>query len=129
MLNVIIISLITISKVRHLFTAATTTKLGEVIKMAFGHPKACLCEHCEDDRPIHRRQSYINRRTDRGNFKRTTKDGTTLYGPKSTEGRPGHRHGHRGDDFDRSPHSTIGSAAIGDAHTYEDHRDNRTDRW
>ena len=63
------------------------------------------------------------------NFEVNRPDGTTIYGPKSTEGRPGHKHGHRGDNFDRSPHSTIGSAALGDAHTYDEHKKNRTKRW
>ncbi|KKW03557.1 MAG: hypothetical protein UY35_C0005G0005 [Candidatus Saccharibacteria bacterium GW2011_GWC2_48_9] len=64
-----------------------------------------------------------------GQFSRQQNDGTTLYGPKETEGRPGHKHGHRGDNFDRAPHSTIGSAALGDAHTTDEHARTRTKRW
>lgn len=56
-----------------------------------------------------------------GNFSRKLPDGTKIYGPKSTEGRPGHKHGHSGKDFDRTPHSTIGSAAIGRPHTTKNH--------
>lgn len=66
-------------------------------------------------------------------FERSLPDGTTVYGPKSTEGHPGHKHGHRGNDFDRSPHSTIGSAASDIArgknqpgHTQREHP---TKRW
>lgn len=62
-------------------------------------------------------------------FSKNLSNGTTIYGSKPTEGRPGHKHGHSGSDFDRSPHSTIGSAAIGDAHTYDEHKDERTKRW
>lgn len=65
----------------------------------------------------------------KGRFTSPQKDGTTLYGPRETENRPGHRHGHRGENFDRSPHSTIGSAALGDAHTYSEHKNERTKRW
>lgn len=87
------------------------------------HDRYCLCTKCIDRsiRQQARRQS--------NHFERNLRNGTTIYGPKSTEGRPGHRHGHRGNNFDRSPHSTIGSAAIGDPHTYEDHKKKRTKRW
>lgn len=61
-----------------------------------------------------------------GRFESPQKDSTALYGPRETEGRPGHKHGHRGDGFDRSPHSTIGSAALGDAHVTKKHP---TKRW
>lgn len=79
-----------------------------------------IAQEAENPRP---------RRRKTGNFEKKQPDGTTLYGPKETENRPGHRHGHRGDNFDRSPHSTIGSAALGDAHTYNEHKEKRTKRW
>ena len=63
------------------------------------------------------------------NFSHELTDGTTIYGNKDVEGRPGHDHGHAGDDFHRGPHSTIGSAALDDPHTAEEHRKNRTERW
>lgn len=84
----------------------------------------CGCGYCE--RETIRRSA---RQTDADSFSRRRPDGTTIYGPKSTEGRPGHYHGHYGDDFHRTPHSTIGSAAIGDAHTYDEHKKKRTKRW
>ncbi|MFZ1360903.1 MAG: hypothetical protein WAS27_02675 [Candidatus Saccharimonadales bacterium] len=88
------------------------------------HPKSryavrgpdCYCDECK--------RAY--RQDD--SFTRDLPNGTTIYGPKSTEGRPGYRHGHRGESFDCSPHSTIGSAVVGDAHTYNEHRDRRTKR-
>lgn len=68
-----------------------------------------------------------------GRFDKELPDGTRIFGEKSSEGRPGYRHGHSGDDFHRSEHSTIGSAAVdaaannGDSgHTGKDHS---TTRW
>lgn len=62
----------------------------------------------------------------KNNFSKQRPDGTTIYGPKGGDRRPGNKHGHKGKDFHRTPHSTIGSAAIGKPHTTKDHR---TDRW
>ena len=59
-------------------------------------------------------------------FSKKLSDGTTIFGDESMEGAPGYKHGHKGSDFHRSPHSTIGSAAIGTPHTEEGHR---TRRW
>lgn len=64
-----------------------------------------------------------------GRFEKELPDGTTIYGSRETEGRPGHKHGHHGEGFDRSPHSTIGSAALGDPHSTREHQSNRTKRW
>jgi len=49
---------------------------------------------------------------DDNRFEKQLSDGTTISGDKSMEGRPGYRHGHSGDDFSRTEHSTIGSAAV-----------------
>jgi len=62
----------------------------------------------------------------KGNFSKKLKDGTTIYGPKSFDGKPGHKHGHRGPNFNRTPHSSLGAAAIGKPHSTKDHK---TDRW
>lgn len=87
----------------------------------------CPCPSCK--RGPQGQQSQPKKKPRKtGNFERKLKDGTTIYGPRETENRPGHYHGHRGDDFDRTPHSTIGSAAIDDAHTLSEHYD-RTHRW
>lgn len=51
------------------------------------------------------------------NFNKKLSNGTSIFGPTSTEMRPGNKHGHSGSNFYRSPHSTLGSAAIGRAHT------------
>lgn len=59
-------------------------------------------------------------------FSRKLSDGTTIFGDKSLEGRTGYKHGHKGSDFHRTPHSTIGSAAIGKPHTEDGHK---TRRW
>jgi hypothetical protein len=66
-------------------------------------------------------------------FEKQLKDGTTIHGDKSMEGRPGYKHGHSGPDFDRSQHSTIGSTAVDSAlgssspgHTSKDHPTNRS---
>jgi hypothetical protein len=98
------------------------------------HGIKCPCRSCcekfegkgmvwDDDK-----RRYV-KRSGSNNFSRDLPDGTSIYGPKSTEGRTGHKHGHRGDNFDRSPHSSVGSAAIGKPHNYEDHKKNRTKRW
>lgn len=65
---------------------------------------------------------------DDNRFDKQLPDGTRIFGDKSMEGRPGYRHGHSGDNFHRSEHSTIGSAAVnaamgsgGAGHTGKDH--------
>lgn len=60
-----------------------------------------------------------------GTFEKDLTDGTTIYGPEGIDRRPGGKHGHRGGDFDRSPHSTIGSAAVGNRHTASGHKTKR----
>jgi hypothetical protein len=55
-------------------------------------------------------------------------NGTNIFGVKAVENRPGHNHGHTGKNFHRTPHSTIGSAAIGRPHNYNTHKNN-TFRW
>ncbi|MFF0492839.1 hypothetical protein ACFYTQ_27730 [Nocardia sp. NPDC004068] len=92
----------------------------------------CPCSSCKRgwQPPHQRRQSQPKKKPRKtGNFESKQKDGTTLYGPRETEGRPGHKHGHRGENFNRSPHSTIGSAALGDAHNSDEHKHDRTHRW
>ncbi len=59
-------------------------------------------------------------------FSKRLPGGTTIYGPKGHDKKPGNKHGHYGKDFHRTPHSTIGSAAIGRAHTAGRHP---TKRW
>ncbi|CAM4362226.1 hypothetical protein NONI108955_22700 [Nocardia ninae] len=95
-----------------------------------------LCGKCRRQFPdaaraLDARMKEARRSTNRqpNTFQKKRPDGTTLYGPEGMDKRPGNKHGHRGDNFDRSPHSTIGSAAIDDAHTYDEHRDDRTHRW
>ena len=61
-----------------------------------------------------------------GNSSKRLKDGTTIYGPKGMDSRPGHKHGHQGKNFHRTPHSSIGSAAIGQPHGTKGHK---THRW
>ncbi|TLG09440.1 hypothetical protein FEK35_15045 [Nocardia cyriacigeorgica] len=88
-----------------------------------------LCGKCRKIYPSLAAALDTRKRERRDSFKRDLPNGTTIYGPKSTEGRPGHRHGHRGKNFDRSPHSSLGSAAVGDPHNYEEHKTKRTKRW
>lgn len=66
-------------------------------------------------------------------FSKELSDGTTIFGSKSMEGSTGYKHGHSGTDFQRSEHSTIGSAAVDAAmgsdsigHTADDHPTTRT---
>ncbi|MEV0711585.1 hypothetical protein [Nocardia aurea] len=66
----------------------------------------------------------------RGNWSdKKLKDGTRISGPKKFD-KPGkaNYHGHSGDNFRRSPHSTLGSAATGRAHTYKDHPTHRRNK-
>jgi hypothetical protein len=37
----------------------------------------------------------------------------------------GHKHGHFGSNFNRTPHSSIGSAALGKPHGWKDHETHR----
>jgi hypothetical protein len=61
-------------------------------------------------------------------FSKTLGNGTTIFGDKRVEGRPGFQHGHKGSNFHRSPYSALGSAATGRSRTYQQHKKN-TSRW
>lgn len=87
-----------------------------------------LCGKCRRQFP-QAAKVLDERKRSAGQFSKDLPDGTNIYGTNGMDKKPGHKHGHRGDNFDRSPHSTIGSAAIGGAHTYDEHRNNRTKRW
>lgn len=61
-------------------------------------------------------------------FNKKLKDNTSISGPKNFDKPKINKtnyHGHSGEDFRRSPHSTLGSAAIGQPHTYKDHPTHR----
>ena len=95
---------------------------------------SCKCDKCTAARARESRRNGGNWNGDL-NFNSTPwqknlPNGTTLYGPEGFDRRNQENyHGHYGDDFHRTPHSTIGSAAIGDPHTYDEHKNNRTERW
>jgi hypothetical protein len=55
----------------------------------------------------------------KSSFNRKLGNGTSIFSPKGWD-KPNKSqyHGHRGPNFYRSPHSTLGAAAIGRPHTY-----------
>lgn len=95
--------------------------------------RGCLCNGCTEARAYEEREGGGSSRRRSGNFSQTLKNGTEIYGPNGIDKKPGHKHGHRGSNFDRSPHSTLGSGAVDSAmgkddpgHTEDGHE---TDRW
>jgi hypothetical protein len=65
----------------------------------------------------------------KGNFSKKLSDGTSIFGNKRTEGKPGFQHGHSGANFHRSPYSALGTAALGKPRSYDNHKKNNTVRW
>jgi hypothetical protein len=62
-------------------------------------------------------------------FTKKLSDGTSIFGDKRVEGRPGFRHGHTGSNFYRPPYSALGSAATGRTRSYSQHKKSNTSRW
>jgi len=94
------------------------------------HGLFCKCKKCN---PSLLDSLFGSTSKSSNNFSKKQRNGTTIYGPKGEDKRPGHKHGHYGKDFHRTPHSTIGSAAIGKPHTYYKkdgvHGGHKTRRW
>ena len=100
--------------------------------MAKQHSLFCDCNRCRKAKypfTYAAEQEKKRKKSSGGsNFSKTRPDGTTIYGSTSDK-RPGHKHGHKGKDFDRTPHSSVGSAAIGRLHDEQKHKDDMTHRW
>jgi hypothetical protein len=80
------------------------------------HGIFCTCKRCCP--------SFLDSLSGKGgNFNKKRPDGTRLYGTKD---RTGFKHGHSGSNFNRTPHSSLGSAALGKPHGSKGHK---THRW
>lgn len=82
------------------------------------HGIFCTCRKCSP--------SFMDMLSGKGgNFNKKHK-GTNLYGTKGLDGKTGFKHGHSGSNFNRTPHSSLGSAALGKPHGAKGHK---THRW
>ncbi len=87
------------------------------------HSLFCSCKKCNPSMMDALFGSSSRKKGD--SFSKNLSNGTNIYGSRSAEKKPGYKHGHKGNNFHRTPHSTIGSAAIGRPHTSKGHKTNR----